>query len=471
MLPDGGSAERNALWNAAESAEVRKDARTAREWIVALPSELDAEQRAALARDFGRELAARYGVAVDLAIHLPDREGDHRNHHAHVLTTTRQVSRDAAGGLVLGEKATPELSDTKRRTLGLGPAADEVRRVRELWERTANTALERAGRGERIDARSLTAQGIDREATQHLGPSASEMERHGRASDRGDGNRRVQANNVQRQQLRAQIIDLQAQREQRAVKRLEAMPLDELRRHVEATRSPGVEALMKAMPEAVERRQRAQQAKAALEKATSEIAKHSRGYAEWTAGAPVRAWLHRHGVWKDAAASKVDDWLAKQEQAKAKATADLDKLRGEAREVADRLRPVAQAEHAKLESEHSRAAPILARREEEHRIERERAEQRERVERERRQVPDKFKRMADARRIGMSEWNNDGDAWKATPPKLRQLIDRYNQAPAAVQESVLRQLTEPAKAAPVRAMMLEQAKVMRNLDRGLGLGR
>ena len=71
----------------------------------------------------------------------------------------------------------------------------------------------------------------------------------------------------------------------------------------------------------------------------------------------------------------------------------------------------------------------------------------------------------------MSEWNNDGDAWKATPPKLRQLIDRYNQAPAAVQESVLRQLTEPAKAAPVRAMMLEQAKVMRNLDRGLGLGR
>lgn len=81
-------------------------------------------------------------------------------------------------------------------------------------------------------------------------------------------------------------------------------------------------------------------------------------------------------------------------------------------------------------------------------------------------MPDKFKRMADARRIGMSEWNNDGDAWKATPPKLRQLIDRYNQAPAAVQESVLRQLTEPAKAAPVRAMMLEQAKVMRNLDRG-----
>ncbi|RMN70585.1 MobQ family relaxase [Pseudomonas savastanoi] len=210
MLPDGTSAERNALWNAAESAEKRKDGRTGREWIIALPAELDDGARQELASAFGIELATRYGVAVDLAIHLPDREGDNRNHHAHVMTTTRQVSRDAAGLLVMGEKSTIELSDTKRRGMGLGSGADEVVAIRQLWERMANRALENAGSDARIDSRSLKAQGLDREATTHLGPVASDMERRNKASNRGDGNRQVAANNALREQLSAQILDLNA---------------------------------------------------------------------------------------------------------------------------------------------------------------------------------------------------------------------------------------------------------------------
>ncbi|RMN43199.1 Mobilization protein, partial [Pseudomonas cannabina] len=124
------------------------------------------------------------------------REGDNRNHHAFVMTTTRQVSRDATGLLVMGEKSTIELSDTKRRSVGLGSAADEVVAIRQLWERMANRALENAGSDARIDSRSLKAQGIDREATMHLGPVASDMERRGKASDRGDGNRQVAVNNA-----------------------------------------------------------------------------------------------------------------------------------------------------------------------------------------------------------------------------------------------------------------------------------
>ena len=229
IAPDGGSAERGALWNAAELAENRKDSRTAREWIVALPAELDAGQRRELAVSFGAELARRYGVAVDVAIHEPDREGDNRNHHAHILTTTRRVSRGAAGELVMGDKSSIELADKKRRELGLGPAADEVKAIRQLWEQTANRALERAGSGERIDARSLKDQGLDREATTHLGPVASEMERRGRISDRGDGNRQVAANNEQRQGLSAQIIDLKTERERRAkVRQVEALPAADL---------------------------------------------------------------------------------------------------------------------------------------------------------------------------------------------------------------------------------------------------
>ena len=229
IAPDGGSAERGALWNAAELAENRKDSRTAREWIVALPAELDAGQRRELAVSFGAELARRYGVAVDVAIHEPDREGDNRNHHAHILTTTRRVSRGAAGELVMGDKSSIELADKKRRELGLGPAADEVKAIRQLWEQTANRALERAGSGERIDGRSLKDQGIDREATTHLGPVASEMERRGRISDRGDGNRQVMANNEQRQGLTAQIIDLKTERERRAkARQVEALPAADL---------------------------------------------------------------------------------------------------------------------------------------------------------------------------------------------------------------------------------------------------
>lgn len=222
FIPDGGSAERNALWNVAEAAEKRRDARTAREWVIALPSELDAQQRYELATGFSIELVTRYGVAVDMAIHAPDQEGDNRNHHAHILTTTRQVHRDESGALVLGKKAVIELSDRDRRALGLGAIGEEITAVRKLWEQTANRALEQAGRAERIDARSLKAQGIDREATRHMGPSATEMERRGIQTDRGDLNRQAAANNQERAQLVAEVIDLQEQRQRRDEERQEA---------------------------------------------------------------------------------------------------------------------------------------------------------------------------------------------------------------------------------------------------------
>jgi hypothetical protein len=249
LTPDGIAVERNALWDAAELAEKRKDARTAREWIVALPAELDAGQRRDLARDFARALVERYGVAADLAIHAPDREGDHRNHHAHILTTTRQVSLAADGGLILGAKAHIELSDKARRERNLGSAADEVKAVRELWEHTANAALEWAGIDARIDARSLQAQGIDREATQHLGPVASEMERRGKESDRGDGNRKVSLNNAERARLSAEIIDLQAERERQERQRQAAIEAERKRR-AEQERQAAIEA---------ERKRRAEQ--------------------------------------------------------------------------------------------------------------------------------------------------------------------------------------------------------------------
>ena len=62
------------------------------EWEVALLHELGAQGRRALVEAFAGRLVERYGVVADVAIHVPHREGDQRNHHAYVPTTTARAS-------------------------------------------------------------------------------------------------------------------------------------------------------------------------------------------------------------------------------------------------------------------------------------------------------------------------------------------------------------------------------------------
>jgi ATP-dependent exoDNAse (exonuclease V) alpha subunit len=168
--------DRASLWNAAEGAERRKNARVAREYLVALPVELSPEQRVGLVRGFSQELSDRYGFAVDFAIHAPrDFPGsDPRNFHAHLLTTTREVQVDG-----LGAKTTLDMNDAKRRELGLGPAINELLHVRERWATVTNEALRQAHIAARVDHRTLEAQGIDREPRPYIPRAAFEMERHG----------------------------------------------------------------------------------------------------------------------------------------------------------------------------------------------------------------------------------------------------------------------------------------------------
>ena len=175
--------DRSNLWNSAERVESRKNARVAREYLVALPVELNPDQRIALARGFSRELTDRYQFAVDLSVHAPrDYPGsDPRNFHAHLLATTREVG---AEGLTL--KTTLEMHDARRRELGLPPAVSELFHVRERWAAVANESLREAGIDARIDHRSLAAQGIDREPYPYLPHSAFQMERHGFLSVQGE---------------------------------------------------------------------------------------------------------------------------------------------------------------------------------------------------------------------------------------------------------------------------------------------
>jgi Ti-type conjugative transfer relaxase TraA len=220
MTPRGApewARDRAELWNAAERAEDkstrRASATTGRDIILALPHELTDEQRIEAVREFAAGLVKRYGVAVDFAIHAPDRHSDERNYHAHVLMTTRRLGPDGFGA------KTRELDDFKT-----GPR--EIEAIRVMWERIGNRALEQAGLDIRIDCRSYADQGIDREATVHLGPVAAGMERNGEGSDLGDRNRAAQARNAAREQIAgdraavsAEIIDLDAERQRRAEER------------------------------------------------------------------------------------------------------------------------------------------------------------------------------------------------------------------------------------------------------------
>jgi ATP-dependent exoDNAse (exonuclease V) alpha subunit len=155
--------DRTRLWNTAESAEKRRNSVVAREFQVALPAELSPEQRQTLARNFAREISDRYGVAVDLAIHDPKPSGDPRQFHAHLLTTTREVTRDG-----LGAKVGLDMQSVQRFRMGLSDHRAEYIAVRERWASLTNTAFREANIDIRVDHRTLAAQGVDRQPMVHV---------------------------------------------------------------------------------------------------------------------------------------------------------------------------------------------------------------------------------------------------------------------------------------------------------------
>ena len=190
---------RERLWNAADHAEKRHNSRLAREYQVTLPAELNPEQRLSLARAFSREIAERYGVAVDLAVHDPRPDGDPRNFHAHILTTTREVTP-----MGLGAKSGLDMGSLDRHRRGLPNVRAEYFNVRERWAQLTNSALHEAGIDARIDHRSYAAQGIDREPQPRLPKYHRTLERRGVRDEITEQIRTEYQERVQQRLLRAQ---------------------------------------------------------------------------------------------------------------------------------------------------------------------------------------------------------------------------------------------------------------------------
>lgn len=208
ILPGGSTTDRAEFWNAVERHHKRGDAVVAREIEVSLPYELDAAAREALAIGYARELADRYGVAVDVALHAPSQSGDDRNWHAHILLSACAVGHDGT----LGKKVI-ELDPIACRRQGPRRSATEppAERERPRWEALVNHALVLAGSSARVDHRSHEARGIEAVPETHLGPSATQRERSGHRTVLGDVNRSRRARNDRLREERLGLAKLHAE--------------------------------------------------------------------------------------------------------------------------------------------------------------------------------------------------------------------------------------------------------------------
>lgn len=193
LAPDGAPAwatDPHQLWAKVEEGATRKNARVAREVRAALPHELTPEQRRGLAKDLGQLLVERYGVAAQVAIHAPEKDGDNRNFHTHILITPRQVCPDG-----FGNSAAKVLDEYKA-------GAQELKDLRAAIGERINAALAAAGVSERVDHRRLEDQKadalkrgdfsavakLDRVPTKHEGKAVTQARRRGELLPRAKRN-------------------------------------------------------------------------------------------------------------------------------------------------------------------------------------------------------------------------------------------------------------------------------------------
>lgn len=229
-MPEGESWKptRAELWNEAEASEKRKDGTPAREHIIALPHELDDAQRSELVKGYAQDLSNRHGCAVDYAIHEPAEKGDDRNHHAHILRTTRKV--DGEG---LGEKCAVEKAGRNRR--------EDLLQERKIWEQHCNRALEKAGHQERVDHRSHQERGDGLEPEPKQGPTATAMERRGEQSEAGAARRQTKRDNWRRREIGEEIREADGRADRARTEHQHAKEANDHERTRRTARAHGIE--------------------------------------------------------------------------------------------------------------------------------------------------------------------------------------------------------------------------------------
>ena len=218
MLPAHAPPEfqdRSTLWNSVEQIEKSSDAQLAREIEVALPVELSPAEQLVLVRSFVKDNFVAAGMCADFAIH----DKGTGNPHAHIMLTIRPLRSDGKWGPKCRKVYNLD-SQGNRIPDGKGGWKNHredttdwndrgnAEKWRAAWAAYANRALETAGRPERIDHRSYKRQGVDKIPSIHMGPADSQMERRGIATEKGNINREIAADNKLLKEIKARITRL-----------------------------------------------------------------------------------------------------------------------------------------------------------------------------------------------------------------------------------------------------------------------
>lgn len=201
ILPAGAPAwDREQVWNEVEARETNKDgtakkkATVAREVVIALPHELDAEQRQKLGVEFARWLSDKYGIVADIQFHKPGKKGDQRNFHAHILMSTRVLG---SGGF--GEKVRI-LDSMQTRSI-------ETLDWRREYADRQNAALEAAGSDVRVTHLSHADRGLAEQPTIHEGKAATHMKRKAEKSGKAYTPSKAQQHNAEVREYNALLAE------------------------------------------------------------------------------------------------------------------------------------------------------------------------------------------------------------------------------------------------------------------------
>lgn len=176
-MPAWAEHDASIFWRAADEYE-RANGATYREIELALPRELNPEQRRALVEDFiQQQIGDRHPFTY--AIHIPQAAiAGGEQPHAHIMYSERTldgIARDPDLFFKRANSKNPEKGGCKKDSAG---TKERLLETRERWATVQNQHLEKHGHPDRVDHRSLRERGIDRQPERHLGPLAvRQMER------------------------------------------------------------------------------------------------------------------------------------------------------------------------------------------------------------------------------------------------------------------------------------------------------
>ena len=206
LLPQNAPQEfsdRGKLWNSVEKIKKIKNSQLVIEIEIALPKELNREKQIELVGENVKENFVKVGMCADIALH----DKNEGNPHCHILLTMRPLNKDKTWGAkskkeyILdenGEKVKLKNGNYKTRKINTTDwnDQDKAEEWRKAWADITNKYLEENSIQEKVDHRSYQRQCIEQIPTIHLGVSASQMEKKGIATDRGNINREIKHQNM-----------------------------------------------------------------------------------------------------------------------------------------------------------------------------------------------------------------------------------------------------------------------------------